>query len=280
MHRILNCPIYCITSLFIIWQQCDPGLKDLLVKKIMCFPFSVLLKCQVLHFWHLLKNKMSSEIFFPSTEVTSEELGMAGLFSTFSPAQKFRHISFPQKLPIYVSLCVLTEKKMSFISLCFFTDNSFLSLFIFSPLPKWLTFMLVSGSGQETGRMRGHCLPASSATSLHPQHPCPAKFWPPHHPCWECTPQTGRVLAKFSSGTNVKPSLWGRCVSSVTAVAPPGLALREQEYVLQLESAGVHHCFPGFQCGKKQHDFASHLFQLPVLPREWSLLDMFSSADI
>lgn len=111
MHRILNCPIYCITSLFIIWQQCDPGLKDLLVKKIMCFPFSVLLKCQVLHFWHLLKNKMSSEIFFPSTEVTSEELGMAGLFSTFSLAQKFRSISFPQKLPISVSLCVLTAKK-------------------------------------------------------------------------------------------------------------------------------------------------------------------------
>lgn len=111
MHRILNCPIYCITSLFIIWQQCDPGLKDLLVKKIMCFPFSVLLKCQVLHFWHLLKNKMSSEIFFPSTEVTSEELGMAGLFSTFSLSQKFRRISFPQKLPIFVSLCVLTAKK-------------------------------------------------------------------------------------------------------------------------------------------------------------------------
>lgn len=110
MHRILNCPIYCITSLFIIWQQCDPGLKDLLVKKIMCFPFSVLLKCQVLHFWHLLKNKMSSEIFFPSTEVTSEELGNAGLFSTFSLAQKFRRISFPQKLPIFASLCILTVK--------------------------------------------------------------------------------------------------------------------------------------------------------------------------
>lgn len=138
MHRILNCPIYCITSLFIIWQQCDPGLKDLLVKKIMCFPFSVLLKCQVLHFWHLLKNKMSSEIFFPSTEVTSEELGMAGLFSTFSLSQKFRRISFPQKLPIFVSLCVLTaKKKMSFISLCFFTLLIIhFSLFLFfSPFP-------------------------------------------------------------------------------------------------------------------------------------------------
>lgn len=135
MHRILNCPIYCITSLFIIWQQCDPGLKDLLVKKIMCFPFSVLLKCQVLHFWHLLKNKMSSEIFFPSTEVTSEELGMAGLFSTFSLAQKFRRISFPQKLPIFVSLCVLTAKKIvlhKFV-LLYFTDNLFLPLFIFFP---------------------------------------------------------------------------------------------------------------------------------------------------
>lgn len=132
MHRILNCPNYCITSLFIIWQQCDPGLKDLLVKKIMCFPFSVLLKCQVLRFWHLLKNKMSSEIFSLSTEVTSEELGEAGLFSTFSFAQKFRHISFPQKLPIFASLCVLAakkkKKKLSFISLSCFTDNLFLSL--------------------------------------------------------------------------------------------------------------------------------------------------------
>lgn len=131
MHRILNCPNYCITSLFIIWQQCDPGLKDLLVKKIMCFPFSVLLKCQVLHFWHLLKNKMSSEIFSPSTEVTSEELGDAGLFSTFWFAQKFRRISFPQKLPIFASLCVLTAKKIvlhKFV-LLYFADNLFLSLF-------------------------------------------------------------------------------------------------------------------------------------------------------
>lgn len=140
MHRILNCPIYCITSLFIIWQQCDPGLKDLLVKKIMCFPFSVLLKCQVLHFWHLLKNKMSSEIFFPSTEVTSEELGMAGLFSTSSLSQKFRRISFPQKLPIFVSLCVLTAKKIvlhKFVFL-YFTDNSFISLFLlFLPSQVW-----------------------------------------------------------------------------------------------------------------------------------------------
>lgn len=91
---------------------------------------------------------------------------------------------------------------------------------------------------KETGRMRGNCLPASLATSLHPQHPCPAKFWPPHHPCWECTPQTGRVLAKFSSGTNVKPFLWGRCVKSVTALAPPGLAPREKEYVAAGECRG------------------------------------------
>jgi len=129
MHRILNCPNYCITFLFIIWQQCDPGLKDLLVKKIMCFPFSVLLKCQVLHFWHLLKNKMSSEIFSQSTEVTSEELRNTALFNTFSFTQKFRRISFPQKLPIFSSLCILTAKKIVLHNFAWRYSDANLSLF-------------------------------------------------------------------------------------------------------------------------------------------------------
>lgn len=129
MHRILNCPNYCITFLFIIWQQCDPGLKDLLVKKIMCFPFSVLLKCQVLHFWHLLKNKMSSEIFSQSTEVTSEELRNTALFNTFSFTQKFRRISFPQKLPFFSSLCILTAKKIVLHNFAWRYSDANLSLF-------------------------------------------------------------------------------------------------------------------------------------------------------
>lgn len=111
MHRILNCSNYCKAILFIIWQQCDAGLKDLLVKKIMYFHFSVLLKCQVLHFfWHLLKNKMSCEIFSQSREVTSEELANTGLFNTFSFTQKFRN-SFPSKASKFCFFVYSDRKK-------------------------------------------------------------------------------------------------------------------------------------------------------------------------
>lgn len=98
---------------------------------------------------------------------------MAGLFSTFSLAQKFRRISFPQKLPIFVSLCVLTAKKIvlhKFV-LLYFTDNLFLPLFIFFPPSQVLNIRASeqewAGDRQEKGGPPAFtlgCISASTAS--------------------------------------------------------------------------------------------------------------------